>query len=119
MIINRSRSAIIATVLPLLLCAGCESRSQPAPGHVNQSHDINSWAAFGSSNVTEMAVACAGRVTLQQGAATVKDGCFTGETNVVLCTDVTAPNPVMCAPGKDGLSVAGTGADTISYARVR
>ena len=62
---------------------------------------------------------CAGRTTLEQGIATVKDECFTGDSNVVLCTDNSAPNPVKCSPGKGELRIGGTGSDAISYARLR
>jgi len=37
----------------------------------------------------------------------------------VLFTDVSPANPVRCAPAKGTLLVAGTGQDTISYARVK
>lgn len=74
---------------------------------------------FGSANLNELGIVCAGRVELKQGAATVTDSCFTGDTNVVLCADMTAANPVMCAPGKGLLALTGTGGDVVSYARVR
>ena len=74
---------------------------------------------FGGSSITVTPNLCAGRVTLAQGSASVSDSCFTGDTNVVLCTDVTAANPVRCAPAKGALLVAGTGQDMISYARVK
>lgn len=74
---------------------------------------------FGGVNVTAMIDQCAGRVQLAQGAATVSDSCFTGDTNVVLCTDATAVNPVQCAAEKGKLALAGTGTDLINYARVR
>ena len=54
---------------------------------MNQSRDIIANSFFGGVNVTAMDVSCAGRVQLAQGAATIKDTCFTGDTNVVLCTD--------------------------------
>ena len=112
---------LVLPIVALLVCTGCHSSPprEASSGNAKESRDIISWAAFGSSNVTEMAVACAGRVELKQGAASVKDSCFSGETNVVVCTDATAPNPVMCAPGKDALSIVGSGTDTVSYARVR
>jgi N-acetylglucosamine kinase-like BadF-type ATPase len=58
-------------------------------------------------------------VQLAQGTAMVNDSCFTGDTNVVLCTDATAANAVECAAGKGKLTVAGTGSDLINYARAR
>lgn len=74
---------------------------------------------FGGVNVTAMLDQCAGRVQLADGAATVNDTCFSGDTNIVLCTDATAANAVECAAGKGKLALAGTGSDLINYARVR
>src|SRR5271157_2064493 len=117
-----TKSIPTAVVLAVLLGAGCHNPNLPrragSPAEI-ESHNIASWAMFGASNVFAAGIVCAGRIGLKQGAATVKDSCFTGDTNVVLCTDVTAANPVMCAPTKDGLSVAGTGVDVINYARVK
>jgi hypothetical protein len=111
---------LILSVAGALLCAACHSSvPKEAKGGAVDMHAVNSFAMFGSANSTEMGVACAGRVELKQGSATVKDACFSGDTNVVVCTDATAPNAVMCAPGKDALSVAGTGSDAVSYARVK
>src|SRR5690242_5571087 len=62
----------------------------------NQSRDIVANSFFGGVNVTAMDLVCAGRVQLAQGAATVKDTCFTGDTNVVLCTDTSSANAVQC-----------------------
>ncbi len=62
---------------------------------------------------------CAGRVRLAQGAATVNDMCFTGDTNVVLCTDASSASAIQCTAGNGKLAVAGTGSDLINYARVR
>ena len=64
-------------------------------------------------------VACSGRIGLNGGAAEVKDSCFTGETNDVLCTDVTSVSPVRCAPGSGALAIGGSGNDVIAYARLR
>ena len=74
---------------------------------------------FGDVKVVATPDLCAGRVRLAQGAATVKDSCFTGDTNVVLCTDSTAANAVECAAANGKLALAGTGSDLINYARVR
>ncbi len=74
---------------------------------------------FGNSSVTDLTLVCAGRIALTQGVASINDNCFTGDTNVVVCTDSTSPSPVMCAPHKGSLAIAGTGTDTINYARVR
>jgi hypothetical protein len=58
-------------------------------------------------------------VKLEQGAATVNDNCFTGDTNVVLCTDASSANAVQCAATNGKLALAGNGSDLINYARVR
>lgn len=91
----------------------------PNRGIQYDSHQVFAQSLFGSPRVALTPNLCAGRATLQRGSATVNDSCFTGDTNVVLCTDVSAANPVMCAPSKDLLSIAGTGTDAISYARVK
>jgi len=74
---------------------------------------------FGGVNVTAMDLICAGRVQLAQGNATVNDSCFTGDTNVVLCTDSSAANAVQCTASNGKLALAGNGSDLINYARVR
>ena len=86
---------------------------------MNQSRDIIANSFFGGVNVTAMDLVCAGRVQLAQGAATVKDACFTGDTNVVLCTDASSANAVQCAAANGKLELAGNGSDLINYARVR
>ena len=62
---------------------------------------------------------CAGRATLSAGAAQIEDSCFTGEDNVVVCTDVTTANGVRCTPRSGALSIGGSGNDVIAYARMR
>jgi hypothetical protein len=84
-----------------------------------ESRQINANSVFGGVNVTAMDFLCAGRVRLAQGAATVNDTCFTGDTNVVLCTDASSANSVQCAAANGKLAPAGTGSDLINYARVR
>ncbi len=93
---------------------GKHARSGEGPSQIIAANSF-----FGGVNVTAMVDQCAGRVQLAQGAATVSDSCFTGDTNVVLCTDATAANAVECAAGKGKLALAGTGSDLINYARVR
>jgi hypothetical protein len=117
----------IATALALLgmLSAGCGRPAVPAAhGHAeggNRSSDVvaASNAVFGNASTTIVTNVCAGQKALAQGAATVSDSCFTGATNVVLCTDMTSVNPVRCAPGPNSLTITGTGDDLISYARIR
>ena len=62
---------------------------------------------------------CAGHATLSLGRASVYSPCFTGNDNIVMCTDTTAPMAVQCSPESGYLMVNGAGADTISYVRVR
>ena len=85
----------------------------------SQFHNIAATSVFGSVDVKETTDLCAGRVQLAQGAATVNDACFTGDTNVVLCTDASSANAVQCTAGNGKLALAGTGSDLINYARVR
>jgi hypothetical protein len=94
-------------------------KEAPGGASQNDNHQINSNSVFGASVVTVTPNLCAGRATLQQGSATVADSCFTGDTNVVLCSEVTGLNPVRCAPHPGSLSIFGTGNDTVSYARVK
>ncbi len=89
-----------------------------APGYID-SNNISAASMFGSVDVREMPGLCAGRTRLEQGSATVNDACFTGDTNVVLCTDTTAANPLRCTPTRGALSIEGGNGDLISYARVR
>jgi hypothetical protein len=76
-------------------------------------------AVFGSVSVKAMTDLCAGRVRLTQGAATVNDTCFTGDTNVVLCTDASSASAIQCAAENGKLVLVGNGSDLINYARVR
>jgi len=62
---------------------------------------------------------CAGSATLAIREMSVSAACITGDDNIVMCTDTTAPNPVMCRPASGYLNVSGTMGDTIAYARVR
>ncbi len=120
--------AMLAAVIALML-AGCGPKLPPPghghgpgaeqPGGPSFSDNISANTVFGANNITVLAHACTGKVRLDRGAATVDDACFTGDTNVVVCTDASAPNPVMCSARKGALAIAGTGSDEISYARVR
>jgi hypothetical protein len=109
-----------------LLGSGCGRGPHPGPpppaggpGASRDSRDIIANSVFGGVNVTAMDLLCAGRVQLSQGNATVNDRCFTGDTNVVLCTDTSSANAVQCAASDGKLALAGTGSDLINYARVR
>ena len=114
----------VAIMITASGCGGC-GRSYPPgmsakggkPG--SDFHGIFSNSVFGPSTIHIEPTVCAGRATLQQGEATVTDSCFSGDTNIVLCTNVTGLNPVRCTPRAGSLSIAGIGGDQISYARVK
>ena len=74
---------------------------------------------FGGGNLQVFANLCAGKVRLTQGSATLSDSCFTGDTNIVICSDITSANPARCAPGKGTLIVEGHANDEIAFARMR
>ncbi|HYL58737.1 MAG TPA: hypothetical protein VEU51_07690 [Candidatus Acidoferrales bacterium] len=119
------RHAFAALAIIALTLAACDKPKHGPDGQrsgnseVNASNNISANSMFGSVQIRSVPDLCAGRVQLAQGAATVSDACFTGDTNVVLCTDASAANAVRCGVAKGQLSVAGTGADWVSYARVR
>jgi len=108
-----------------LLGSGCgrgphpEPPARPGESGAKESRDVFANSVFGSVDVKETANVCAGRVQLAQGNATVNDTCFTGDTNVVLCTDASSASAVQCAATNGKLVLAGNGSDQINYARVR
>jgi len=113
-----------ALALAVTLIAGCQMGGPHGGVHSSNTHDNTSVgnqasSIFGPAKATVYTIACGGRVALSQGAATVNDSCFTGDTDVVSCTDMTAPMPVMCTPNKGSLTIRGTGSDRVSYARLR
>jgi hypothetical protein len=120
---------IFAVMIAASGCGGCGRSPYPGiaaakgggKGVAGESdfHGIFSNSVFGSSAINITPTVCAGRTTLQQGTAMVSDSCFTGDTNVVLCTNVSALNPVRCTPHQGALEIAGIGNDEISYARVK
>jgi hypothetical protein len=109
------RKLVPAMAIASLLAGGCYMNvpSPPPPTPTN----VTTWSPFGGMSINTGV--CAGQITLNAGAASLNDPCFTGVSNVVLCTDTTAPNPVRCAAGPGALSLSGTGTDTIAYARVK
>jgi hypothetical protein len=115
---HRRDSLIVVLVLAALLFAACQDE------HLNRKEagtgmNINTAGFLGDASVNVNLGMCAGRVALSQGEATNRDDCFTGDTNVVLCTDATAARPIKCSPAPGTLSISGSGGDIISYARVR
>jgi hypothetical protein len=124
----RASSTIVATIAVIaLLGSGCgrgpHPGPPPAPGEhgaaPNDFHGVSANSVFGSVDIKETTDLCAGRVQLAQGNATVNDTCFTGDTNVVLCTDASSASAVQCAAANGKLVLAGNGSDQINYARVR
>ena len=75
--------------------------------------------SFGGGNLQVFANLCAGKVRLTQGTATLDDSCLTGDTNIVICSDITSANPVRCAPGRGSPIVEGHANDEIAFARVK
>jgi hypothetical protein len=118
---------LVALSLFVLVGSGCgrgphpESSQHPGEsgGSSNDFHGVSANSVFGSVDIKETANLCAGRVRLTQGAATINDTCFTGDTNVVLCTDASSANAVQCAAANGKLVLAGNASDLINYARVR
>ena len=108
------RILIILIALTGLTAAGCFTYSAPAPPPTT----MTAWSPGGSFTVSSGGN-CAGQTSLVGGFATVSDSCFTSSYNVVVCSDNTLPNPVKCTPAAGSLSLAGTGSDSISYARLK
>src|SRR5579863_3836364 len=112
---NMKTGTTIVAALSLfaLIGSGCgrgpHPGPPPGPGEhgmgPKDSRDIIANSFFGGVNVTAMDLQCAGRVQLAQGAATIKDTCFTGDTNVVLCTDTSSANAVQCAASNGKLDL--------------
>jgi hypothetical protein len=119
------RPLIVALAVTALIAgAACgpppgSQRSGASGGGPHDVHGVWANSVFGSVDIKETLDLCAGRVQLAQGAATVNDACFTGDTNVVLCTDASSANAVQCAASNGKLALAGSGSDLINYARVR
>jgi hypothetical protein len=118
------RPAIVAfAVSAVIFGSGCGRGPHPGPPlhgpGAPGSRDIIANSFFGGVSVTSIDEECAGRVQLAQGTATVNDACFTGDTNVVLCTDASSASAVQCTASNGKLTLAGTAGDFINYARVR
>lgn len=114
------KGASMRTIITLLSLAGLTASGclQVQPQPAVPPTTMTSWGPLGSFSMSSGAV-CAGQATLTGGIASVTDPCFTGSTNVVLCTDTTAASAVKCAPGAGSLAISGAAGDTVSYARLK
>jgi hypothetical protein len=109
------RSIVPSIALIALTVAGClQVQPQPAIPPTTMS----TWGPMGGITMTSGST-CAGYTTISGRESSVGATCITGSDNIVMCTDATAANPVMCMPGSGYLTVSGTAGDTIAYARVR
>jgi hypothetical protein len=106
---------LIAVFLLILAAGGC-LQVQPQPSVPPTT--MTSWGPLGGIAVSS-GTTCAGHQLLSGQSATLTDACFTGPADVVLCTDTTSANPVMCRPGAGYLTIGGTAGDTIAYGRIR
>lgn len=107
------RLLLVIGVSPLLV--GCfQVPAVPTPPPTTMS----TWGPYGGFTMSSGAN-CAGQTALVNGKTIVSNPCFTGSDNVVLCTDITAPNAVACSPTVGQVAIAGFGFDQVAYARVR
>ena len=109
------RATIGIIALIGLTTAGCLSVASQPPLPATT---MSSWGPAGGFTMST-GNTCAGHSTLNLGHASVYDPCFTGSDNIVMCTDTTAPMSVQCSPESGYLMITGSGADTISYVRVK
>ena len=105
---------IISLVVIVAIVSGC---LQVAPQPAVPPTTMSSWSPMGGFTMTSGS-SCAGTATLSMREMSISASCITGSDNIVMCTDTTAPNPVMCRPADGYLSISGTIGDTIAYARV-
>jgi hypothetical protein len=110
-----SKPLYLGTLCLMFAASGC-LQVQPQPSVPPTS--MTSWGPLGGIAVSS-GTTCAGHQLLSGQSATITDACFTGTADVVLCTDTTAANPVMCSPGSGYLTIAGSPGDTIAYGRLR
>jgi hypothetical protein len=119
------RIAIVPLAMAGMTFAACRMTPNEVkvnlPGDLKTPNDsINAVGIFGGANVNlHTSIVCAGRVPLSQGSAIIKDACFSGDTNVVVCTDTSSISPVRCSPGAGALLIGGSDNDVIAYARMR
>jgi hypothetical protein len=111
----RTTSTFFLALTSLALFSGCLSVQAPPPTPVPS--NISTWSPLGGVSVNY--ALCSGQLTLTNGTGSVTDACFTDTSNVVICTDNTAPNAVRCTGESGSLFVQGAGNDVISYARLK
>ncbi len=109
------RIAVILLALGGLMAAGCLTLPSPPPP---APATMTAWGP-GGGFVMNYGANCAGKVSLTNGSATVNDPCFTGDDNVVLCSDNSGANAVRCTVAPGSLQLSGSGNDVIAYARVK
>jgi hypothetical protein len=83
------RVIVAALIVGASLAQACQHPTSPPgkepikPGEKtawNASNNISANSLFGRVQITAMQNMCAGRIQLEQGSATVRDACFTGDT---------------------------------------
>src|ERR1700730_7220877 len=112
----RKMPATIGLLAALALTLGGCLEVQPQPAAPPTT--VSSWSPMGGFTMTSGS-SCAGSAALSMREMSVSASCLTGDDNIVMCTDTTAPNPVMCRPANGYLIMSGTMGDTIAYVRVR
>jgi hypothetical protein len=108
-------SPLLLSLAAAVLLVSCDA--PPATVHV-AGHSVSANGIFGGADVRIEAARCKGLVPLKDGAATVMDNCFSGESNVVLCSNISSTSGVRCTPRGGVLEVEGSGNDVIAYARL-
>jgi len=111
------RSLAVVAVGALLL-ASCGKPELPVEPAQSSEKSIHAWGVLGGGNVHVEGSRCKGRATLQNGAAIVNDDCFPGDTNIVVCTNVSSTAGVKCTPEKGALRIEGSGSDTVAFALI-
>ena len=83
---------LVAIVVLAPLIFAIATQHPPAPIGTVTGPSVYWSNSFGGGNLQVFANLCAGKVRLTQGSATLSDSCFTGDTNIVICSDITSAN---------------------------
>ncbi len=110
---------VLGPLLLIPIIARSIPRTTPTPIGTLNGPSVSVASSFGGSNVNINTILCAGKVSLSQGSATVNDACFSGDSNIVICSDMSSPSGVRCEPRKGSLAVEGHANDAVAYARVK